>query len=689
MQISSNAKLYEMRPLTGPLDPQSSPDTVDAGAHRWVQNFRVNAAGNLYRSTGWQRFMGKEGAVNADLHNQFPLNDVESPATPTQIATGTEEDVTLLFNATSTNGDTKLLAGTKSRIYTYNQKTNNYRIIRNVSLSSGKWKAAQLDDDVVFVNENTKPIYWKFDQPSENAVNESVREIESFGEIGLNRVRHIQEWRGLMFYGNVHEGNEWVPDRLVWSDFKKPFAVTPGTESLAGYQDLGHGEDIVGMEPLGNALLVYTTKGVWQFEVAGGTGTQVLSFRKRFTDEDNGNQIPAYPNTIISAQDNHFYLGRDGIYYYNIYRAAPDKPPWLHQASSVIFDNINTSECEAPIAAFNAKTDEVWISWPVAGAIENSKTLIINVKHKHVSYMDAGFSAFTNFTKKDFTSLGDWLVTSNYICSPADVAYTRDSVEGSTVCSGTATFSPAANTPTLTSVYSTKSYTVSDPAYSGDDLETEDWWLEGVTSRFDTDGDGQLLGAELTSSGLSLYGNLGSKTFADICGQGCPEEIRFVMACAEDNCLKEDADVYFREMCKSKTGCGVYREDREYKSILRSPALRFNNPKNNKLLKALTIEFEHDSKKEGGTIDLRIGNSAQAVDPNKTGCGLQWRSVTGKDVACVTDNADLPTGSRAVEELTWPLHEQGRNLYYEITVHNTQGQFEASAIRLYAETKTS
>ncbi|HIA01851.1 MAG TPA: hypothetical protein EYN66_08065 [Myxococcales bacterium] len=670
MHISKNAKLYEMRPLTGPLDPQSSPDTVGAGAHRWVQNFRVNAAGNLYRSAGWQRFMGESGAVNADLHNQFPLNDAKAPATPTQIATGTEEDITILFNATSTNGDTRLLAGTTSRLYSYNQKTNNYRIIRNVTLGSGKWKAAQLDDDVVFVNENAKPIYWKFDQPAENTGNESVREIGSFSEVGLNRVRHIQEWRGLMFYGNVHEGNEWVPDRLVWSDFKKPFAVTPGTESLAGYQDLGHGEDIVGMEPLGNALLIYTVKGVWQFEVSGGTGTQVLSFRKRFTDDDNGNQIPAYPNTIISAQDNHFYLGRDGVYYYNIYRAAPDKPPWLHQASSVIFDSINKSECDAPIAAFNAKTDEVWISWPVAGAVKNSKTLIINVKHKHVSYMDAGFSAFTNFTKKDYTSLGEWLTTSNYICSDADVAYARDSTEGSTVCVGEAVFDTAPNTPTLTNIYSTDLLTISDDGFSGDNLITEDWTADSTSS-------------------LSLYGNLGSKTFADICTQTCPDDIRFLMVSVIDNCIKEDADVYYRENCKNKTGCGIYEKPNNYKSILRSPALRFNSPKNNKLLKALTVEFEHDTTKKGGTIDLRIGNSAQAVDPNKTGCGLQWRSVTGKDVACVTGDKDLPPGSRAVEELTWPLHEQGRNLYYEVSVYGTKGQFEASAIRLYAETKTS
>ena len=59
-----------------------------------------------------------------------------------------------------------------------------------------------------------------------------------------------------MFYGNVQEGNGWIPYRLIWSDFKKPFSIAPGDESLAGYQDLGHGEEIVGMSPLGNALPV-------------------------------------------------------------------------------------------------------------------------------------------------------------------------------------------------------------------------------------------------------------------------------------------------------------------------------------------------------------------------------------------------------------------------------------------------
>lgn len=664
MHIPPKAKLYEMRPLSGPLDPQSSPDSVAAGAHRWVQNFRVNKDGNLQRSEGFRRFMfADSGNVNADLHNQFPLNDANTPAA---VATGTVEDITMLFEATSTNGETRLLAGGAKRSYVFNQKTGNHRVIRNSSTGSGKWKAAQLDDDVVFVNDSAKPHYWKIDQPAENSTTDSIKEIKSFTEMGLNRVRYIQEWRGLMFYGNVHEGNEWLPDRLIWSDFKKPFSIAPSEESLAGYQDLGHGEEIVGMAPLGNALLVYTTKGVWQFEVSGGTGTEVLSFRKRYTDADNGNTIPAYPNTIISAADNHFYLGRDGIYYYNIYRAAPDMPPWLHDASSVIFDNINSSECEAPIASFNAKTDEVWISWPVKGQTKNSKTLIINVKHQHVSYMDAGFGAFSNFTKKDYTSIGDWLTSSNYVCSPAAISGFRDSTEGSTVCAGTASFSSAVGSPALTNIYSTTSLTVSDVGHDNDNLKTEDWSAEA-------------------SSSLSLYGNLGNQTFADICAQSCPDDIRFVMVYVGDNCLKEDGSAYYRETCTNTAGCGTYTEDYDYKSILRSPALRLNDPKNSKLLRALTVEFEHASPT--GKMALRVGNAAQAVDPNKSGCGLTWSEQKPKDVKCVTD---LNTsGTRATEELTWPLYEQGRNLYYELTVTGTDGQFETSAIRLYAETKTS
>ena len=159
------------------------------------------------------------------------------------------------------------------------------------------------------------------------------------------------------------------------------------------------------------------------------------------------------------------------------------------------------------------------------------------------------------------------------------------------------------------------------------------------------------------------------------------------MAYATDNCIKEDGGAYYRERCTNKTGCGSYTQDKNYKSILRSPALRFNSPKNNKLLRALTVEFEH--AQAGGKMSLKIGNAAQAVDPNVVGnkCGLQWRQHDEKNVACVAEVNDLSL--RATEELTWPLYEQGRNLYYELSVYGTVGKFETSAIRLYAETKSS
>ena len=289
MRIPPDAKLYELRPLTGPLDPSSSPDAVLAGGHRWVQNFRVNAAGALIRSPGFKRLLYTEtGYNNADLHNQLEKTSVGA----------TVEDITFLFEASLSNGLTKFLAGTKSRLYALNTKTGNWKLVGEGLATAGAWEAAQLGEFVIFVNENAKPVYYKVDQPKEsersggNLVDKvnSLKEIDSFAGIGLNRVRHIKEWRGLMFYANVHEGNEWVPDRLIWSDFKKPFEITPNVaDSLAGYQDLGQGEDIIGMEPLANVLLIYTTRGIWQFEVTGGTGTDVLTFRKRYSDDDSGN----------------------------------------------------------------------------------------------------------------------------------------------------------------------------------------------------------------------------------------------------------------------------------------------------------------------------------------------------------------------------------------------------------------
>lgn len=684
MRIPPDAKLYELRPLTGPLDPSSSPDAVLAGGHRWVQNFRVNASGALVRSGGFKKLLHSTSSNNnADLHNQ--LEKTSSGAAV--------EDITFLFEAELPNGLTKLLAGTKSRLYALNIKTNNWKLVGEGLATVGAWEAAQLGEFIIFVNENAKPVYYKVDQPKEsvrsggNLVDEvnSLKEVDSFSSIGLNRVRHIKEWRGLMFYANVHEGNEWVPDRLVWSDFKKPFEITPNVDdSLAGYQDLGQGEDIIGMEPLANVLLIYTTRGIWQFEVAGGTGTDVLTFRKRYSDDTGGNMILNFPSTLATAGDHHFYLGRDGIYAYNVYKGSPVKVDWLHLASSVIFDDINTGLCDLPIAKFNAKTSEVWISWPSKTATKNDKTVIINTKHQHVSYMDAGFTAFENFTKQDYTSIAEWAI-SNCVCAEGGtgsgdlndhgIHQYRESTEGSSVCTGSESFSTARCSPNVDNLLTTARKTYSDAAFPSDDLTTEDW-----------------TGA---STANTLYVKLGSNTFADLCDTPCQDDVRFVMAWSKDNCLKEDGNGYSRERCTSShpySACATYVDD-DFNSILTSPALRLNDPTKDKLMRAFTLEFDHDISKEGGKIHLRIGNSAQAADPNKAGCGLIWKKqqpLDGQNIKCVTDldrNAHTSLGTRASEELTWPIYEQGRNLYYEISVNGTAGAFEATAIRIYATTK--
>ncbi len=185
MRIPPDAKLYELRPLTGPLDPSSSPDAVLAGGHRWVQNFRVNSSGSLVRSGGFKRLLHSTTSNNnSDLHNQLEKTSVGAAV----------EDITFLFEAELPNGLTKLLAGTKSRLYALNIKTNNWKLIGEGLATSGAWEAAQLGEFVVFVNENAKPVYYKVDQPKESERNisgnlvdkvNSLKEVDSFPVLGL------------------------------------------------------------------------------------------------------------------------------------------------------------------------------------------------------------------------------------------------------------------------------------------------------------------------------------------------------------------------------------------------------------------------------------------------------------------------------------------------------------------------
>lgn len=76
------------------------------------------------------------------------------------------------------------------------------------------------------------------------------------------------------------------------------------------------------------------------------------------------------------------------------------------------------------------------------------------------------------------------------------------------------------------------------------------------------------------------------------------------------------------------------------------------------------------------TIGLRIGQSAQPVDPNRIGdCSLIWWTEEPKTLECQSPDAEtqIADGTRPDEGYRWPVCAEGRYLYWELTVSGKGG----------------
>jgi len=158
----------------------------------------------------------------------------------------------------------------------------------------------------------------------------------------------------------------------------------------------------------------------------------------------------------------------------------------------------------------------------------------------------------------------------------------------------------------------------------------------------------------------------------------CNPSRLFIMASTFDRCLKEAANVYYREHCTSKAACATYSKD-GYKSILTSGALHFNSPDQEKLASAFQMEVHTVPATIPGDLIFRIGVAAQAIDPLTAGgrCLIFWEEQEWYALECqyeLTLAESKVQGASAFDPVFWALHAPGRFLYYEIEVGNSKAR---------------
>jgi len=629
-------------PVTGFLDTRSLPDQVPYGGYRRALNVEVTTKQRLCRARGW----AKRGYSEAEFNNQ-DLHDQLS---------GSAQHVILLHEAITTAGFTHLYAATQNRIYASISGSGNWNLISdelgpqaNTDCPDICWSAGSVGQITVFSNNIDKPVFHVAGQPP-LVGDQAVAVIKDLERLKVSKAGLVVSWNGLLLLMDVEQDGTRHRGRIIWSDYNRPLSLWPNNGiSLAGSSDLPNGEIILSAKAMADRLLIYTTVGIREAIISGGTA--VLSFPQRYVSE-TGSRCLAYKRTLVSTGDTHYYMGKDGIYKYSLYDPQPELVDYIHRASATIFDDINSTACNAHCAGFNSERKQVWFSWARRGEACPSDTLVIGTEFPFCSLLEEGFSAFVN-TEPHINAIIRDVVRTFCICTKQELeeAGLDESNQG-----GQCNPDPDAPCP----VQPTSFWTLNEKSEPELDIVIEDWTQNSPDP----------------GSFGGLYANItiGSICDTEFLAGDCQSNKVFVMASTYDKCLKEAANLFYREHCVSRTGCGLYSQD-GYRSIMTSGALAFNAPNVKKQADSFQIEAHPEPATIPGELILRVGSADHAVDPLKDEgrCAIFWDEQDIYRLECqgvLTVAESRKEGSAPMEPFAWGLFLPGLYLYYEIEIRN-------------------
>ncbi len=682
----------KQRPLTGLMDMRSSPEEMPAAAFRFKANFQVTEATILKRRAGWRKLFSDKFPSdtgdecfcpgNLDLHDQLlPLQTfqdtlADGSCSPTiQTRQNLREHLTMAFEATTPSGNRKLFAGTQSRIYVLNESSGTWKIIAdgfggNVDpgVPARRWEHAQLGNTILFTNDFDKVIFHDIGQPVIGCAQSSVAEVSDLDNISVTNAKVIVEFNGVIMLMNIVEGGARVASRIRWCGLNQPLRWnSPDPETIAGFLDLGFTQQILGALELRGALLVYTDRAIWRIVTTGTSA--IFSAVELYAEPENFEGCLAFRHTLISTGDDHYYMGRDGIYRFNNFTTRPIRVEWIHRAAFPIFDHptlkVDMECCDQVVAGFSPLRKEIWISWPQVNSLcVPSNTLVLNIKYNSADLVDHGFTIFTNYRSDPQMSLTEWLVFYCVCTVPQTLKfYEKEGLPGN-LCA-----IPCTQLFTPQSVYTSEGL-ISDPSI-----------VNFNKSQADSD------------SLCALLGDLRVEDFCDTCDS---DQI-FIGASAVDKSLKEIGENFSRERCiNSETGVGEfvaipggtgycsfegsYIFD-GYISILRG-TLQLGSDDFEKRIKRFTVAVTSALEPNPPRLKLRIGVSNLALDPNPADpfsingnvadeCEVAWHQQEYRILECPakkTAAEQIAQKLRNVRETQYPLHRKGRFLHYELSI---------------------
>lgn len=397
--MADNWQTISIKPLSGALNNRARPSDLAPGEFRWKLSLAMNSTGRLSRRDGFQRFgLSSESDfvyTNQDHHHRGRARD----------------PITFGFESTSSDGTRRLFDGTAHDVSVLDLDAGLWADLAvGLGATNARWRAAELQDVVIFTN-NVDTVR------SHTLGSAEFDAIASLTALNVTKAKIVVQFGGFILLMNIEQDGDRHTSRVMWSDINRPLAYDPGevippgqAATLAGFQDLDYGDDIIAAAPLGGSLMIYTKRSIWRCYVSAQTPDAVFGFQKLYSEPENQKGCIVYPDTLVNLGDMHVYASRDDFYIFSPYYSKPknlEEWEWLHNGTGLIFDNLqhpsyalDPDYCESPVAKFVPVRNEIWISWPSVGAAGiNNHTLVANTVYRTCDYVDHGFTMFVNFRR--------------------------------------------------------------------------------------------------------------------------------------------------------------------------------------------------------------------------------------------------------------------------------------------------
>lgn len=391
-----------LTPLIGALDTRSRPADIPPGAFRWAGNFQTTPDGKRCRRDGHTRAFADVVIggqyQNQDLHHQG----------------ATRQPITFEHETTKGDGTRRLYAGTQDRIYMLDETTGLYTTIYSTTAAAGSyWRADVLQDDMVFTNGD----------PGSQIVHAALGTspavpVADFYAVwpGQGAPQNIMggkviiQYAGVLMLMNFTDKDGDHLARIMWCDLNNPASWIPGAgggSSIASFQDLDYGDEILNAVILQGSVYVFTRRAIWRINVGASVTTlsaaNAFSFTKVYYEPLNQTGCLSFPRTLVSMGTEVRYMSRDSIYRYDPYVAQPEREDWLFKAAGVIYRKPDTAlsglDCGAPCAGWVPSKREFWLSWPSGNNATNNWSLVNQLDYKTSDVVDHGYTVFCNYRR--------------------------------------------------------------------------------------------------------------------------------------------------------------------------------------------------------------------------------------------------------------------------------------------------